>query len=519
MWTGWVGNDGSGGGPVIDNAEAGYAWSTYPELLERAGVSWKIYQDVGNGLTAAGEWGFTSNAYIGNFGDNSLLYFKQYQTSQPGSPLYQKALTGTNVLKGDGLFDILKSDVANNTLPQVSWVVAPEAFSEHPNWPANYGAWYVDQVLDVLTSNAELWSKTAFIVTFDENDGFFDHISPPFASSTSATGQSTVETTNEFYAGTSTVPPGPYGLGPRVPMIIVSPWTKGGYVCSEVFDHTSLIRFIDKRFGNQFGIAKESNITAWRNVVCGDMTSAFNFENPNDAIPSLPDTSAFEPKDNLRHPNYIPVPPTTQSLPKQEAGVRLARALPYEFFVHGKIDASNGKFQLEFSNTGDAGANFLVYPNGGVDAPLSYTVQAGKKLTDQLLVAAGSAGAYSFAVFGPNGFLREFHGSAAKVSKKDSANPEIANGYDVANGNVQLRLKNNGNTACTFTITSAYGSSVPRTKKVHPGDDVEVDWDLRASYGWYDLTVTSDSDATFKRRFAGHVETGKVSASDPALGM
>jgi phospholipase C len=518
MWTGWVGNDGTGGGPVIDNAEAGYAWSTYPELLERAGVPWKIYQDAGIGLTAAGSWGWTSNPYIGNFGDNSLLYFKQYQTSQPGSGLFEKALTGTNVaVKGD-YFDILKEDVEKDNLPAVSWIVAPEAFSEHPNWPVNYGAWYVNQVLEVLTSNAKLWSKTALIITFDENDGFFDHVSPPFAASTSATGQSTVQTTHEFFEGNSSNPAGPYGLGPRVPMVIVSPWTKGGYVCSEVFDHTSLIRFIDKRFGKQYGIQAERNITPWRRAVCGDLTSAFNFENPNDVVPSLPSTAAFAPADKLRHPDFVPVPPTTQALPKQEPGVRPARALPYEFFVHGKMDGQNGKFELVFSNTGDAGANFLVYANDGAAAPLSYTVEAGKKLTDHLLVEAGSDGDYAFAVFGPNGFLREFRGSATKAGKHDSANPEIANGYDVANGNVQIRLKNHGNSACVFTISNAYGSSVPRTHKVRPGDDVEVDWDLRSSYGWYDLTVTVDTDAKFKRRFAGHVESGRSSASDPAFG-
>ncbi|CAB3790823.1 phosphocholine-specific phospholipase C [Pararobbsia alpina] len=518
MWTGWVGNDGSGGGPVIDNAEAGYAWSTYPELLERAGVPWKIYQDVGIGLTAAGAWGWTSDAYIGNFGDNSLLYFKQYQTSQPGSSLYEKALTGTNVSVSGDYFDILKADVENDNLPAVSWIVAPEAFSEHPNWPANYGAWYVNQVLEVLTSNAKLWSKTALIITFDENDGFFDHVSPPFASSTSATGQSTVATTHEFFEGNSTYPAGPYGLGPRVPMLIVSPWTKGGYVCSEVFDHTSIIRFIDKRFGKQYGIQAERNITPWRRAICGDLMSAFNFDNPNDVVPPMPDTTAFAPPDKLRHPDFVPVPPTTQALPQQESGVRPARALPYEFFVHGKMDPSNGKFELAFSNTGDAGATFLVYANDGAATPMSYTVEAGKKLTDPLLVEAGSDGDYAFAVFGPNGFLREFRGSAAKLGKHGSANPEIANGYDVANGNVQIKLKNNGDSACVFTIANAYGSSVPRTYKVRPGDDVDVDWDLRSSYGWYDLSVTVDSDAKFKRRFAGHVETGRSSASDPALG-
>src|SRR5262245_61858459 len=86
MWTGWVGNDGKGGGPVINNAEAGYDWSTYPERLERNGVSWKIYQDIGVGLDEAGVWGFTDDAYIGNFGDSSLLYFHQYQNAKPGKP-------------------------------------------------------------------------------------------------------------------------------------------------------------------------------------------------------------------------------------------------------------------------------------------------------------------------------------------------------------------------------------------------------------------------------------------------
>ena len=198
---GWVGNNGAGGGPVIDNAEAGYDWSTYPELLEKAGVSWKIYQDVGTGLTATGEWGFTSDAYIGNFGDNSLLYSHQYQNALPGSPLYEKAKTGTNISAGGSLFDIFQKDVFNGNLPQVSWIVASEAYSEHPNWPANYGAWYVSQVLDVLTANPEVWSKTVLFLTFDENDGFFDHMVPPSAPPSQSQGLSTIDTTNEIFAG------------------------------------------------------------------------------------------------------------------------------------------------------------------------------------------------------------------------------------------------------------------------------------------------------------------------------
>ncbi len=144
MWTGWTGNDGSGGGPALENADGGYSWSTFPELLEKAGISWKIYQDQGQGLDAGHLWGWdVADPYAGNYGCNSLLRFEQYQQAEPGSPLYQNARTGTNISAGGSLFDLFRQDILRNQLPQVSWIVSPEAYSEHPNWPANYGAWYV----------------------------------------------------------------------------------------------------------------------------------------------------------------------------------------------------------------------------------------------------------------------------------------------------------------------------------------------------------------------------------------
>jgi phospholipase C len=524
MWTGWVGNDGSGGGPVIDNAELGYGWSTYPEVLQNAGISWKIYQDMGTGLNASGSWGWTSNPYIGNYGDNSLLYFNQYRNAQPGNPLYDKARIGTNVANGDTYFDILKQDIANNTLPQVSWIVAPEAYSEHPNWPANYGAWYVDQVLQILTSNPEVWSKTVLLVNYDENDGFFDHMAPPFAPTTSANGLSTVALTNEIYTGNGQYPAGanangPYGLGPRVPMLVVSPWSKGGYVCSQLFDHTSVIRFIEKRFGHSHNLA-ESNITPWRRAICGDLTSAFNFVNPNDAEPALPSTAGYVPPDQLRHPDYVPLPPLVQAVPKQEPGVRPARALPYELFVRLHDEASQGKLSMRFVNSGQAGAAFLVYATNSTAAPRSYTIEAGKRFDDNFPVNAN--GTYDYTVFGPNGYLRRFAGKPAVASNwwshSEVARPEVAEGYDVANGNLQLRLDNLGTARCEFTITNAYDPSMTLTRTVVGGNNEEIYLDLRAAYGWYDLTVTVNTDATFVRRLAGHVETGRSSMSDPALG-
>ncbi|MEA3087978.1 MAG: phospholipase, partial [Paraburkholderia sp.] len=518
MWSGWVGNDGNGGGPVIDNSELGYGWSTYPEVLQNAGITWKIYQDMGTGLNASGAWGWTQNPYIGNFGDNSLLYFNQYRNAQPGNPLYDNARTGTNAANGDGYFDILKRDVQNNALPQVSWIVAPEAYSEHPNWPTNYGAWYIDQVLQTLTSNPEVWSKTVLLINYDENDGFFDHIAPPFAPASSANGLSTVDTSNENYAGDSKTPAGPYGLGPRVPMLVVSPWSKGGYVCSELFDHTSVIRFIEKRFGQQHNLG-ESNITPWRRAVCGDLMSAFNFSNPNDAFPTLPSTSGYVPPDQNRHPDYVPLPPLLQAVPKQEPGVRPARALPYELFVRVQGESSGNKLTMRFVNSGRAGAVFLVYAANGLDAPRTYTVEAGKQLQDQLPLNAD--GTYDFTVHGPNGFLRRFAGKPVAKNwwnGSDTARPEVAEGYDVANGNLQLRLENAGSARCQFTIVNAYDASNVIKHSVRGGDTEQLYLDLRSAHGWYDLAITVDTDRSFARRVAGHVETGNSSMSDPALG-
>jgi phospholipase C len=517
MFTGWLGNDGNGGGPVIDNAEAGYSWTTFPERLQAAGITWKVYQDIGTGLNPSTGWGDASDPFIGNFGDNSLLFFKQYQNAAPGSPLFKGALQGTQVAVEGTYFDILKQDVQNGTLPQVSYIVAPEAYSEHGNWPPNFGAWYVDQVLQVLTSNPEVWSKTVLLLMYDENDGQFDHVAPPYASSTPGTGLSTVSTANEFFPGAGTNQPGPYGLGPRVPMTVISPWSKGGYVCSEVFDHTSIIRFIAERFGRGNNL-EDPNITPWRKTVSGNLMSAFNFKNPNDVFPQLPSTAGFVPPDQNRHPSVVPTVPTAQALPKQEPGVRPARALPYEFFVRGRVSDNGNSFRVRFVNTGRAGVNFLVYSGNAADLPRSYTVEAGKELSDELMVAAG--GAYDFSVFGPNGFLRRFVGTVVTPSNRDKhPQIEIADGYDVANGNLQLKLKNLGTQRVSFSVASAYeGAGINGELTVRGGDSTNLTVDLRKAFGWYDLTVTIGSDKTTLWRIAGHVETGRDSFSDPALG-
>ncbi len=523
MWTGWVGNDGQGGGPVLDNSELGYDWSTYPEQLQKAGISWKIYQDVGAGLDAADYWGWGSDPYIGNYGDNSLLYFHQYQNAPAGSPLAERAKTGTNLLasggdlEGEKLFDILRQDVKNNTLPQVSWIVAPEAYTEHANWPANYGAWYISQVLDALTSNPEIWSKTAFFVNYDENDGFFDHMVPPTPPASRAQGLSTVETTNEIFtqnAYYSDYVPGPIGLGVRVPMIVISPWSKGGYVNSQVFDHTSLIRFIEQRFGSTHPGIIEKNITTWRRAVAGDLTSAFNFAAPNSAPVHLPSTVTYKPTDNARHPSYVPVPPTDQQMPMQEKGTRPARALPYELNASGHASFEAGTFRIQFENSGDAAAVFQVRSANTGTGPWTYTVGAHASLSDTWAVTSGGQTTYDLSVYGPNGFFRQFKGSVAGTGRADI---HIRTSYESERHGLKLAIKNHREREIELTILDVYTNQTIN-RVVEEGDDFEEYFSLRSTSGWYDLVIQSPSDPTFKQHIAGHVENGRDSISDPALG-
>jgi phospholipase C len=500
MWTGWDGNDGQGGGPVIANDELGYSWQTYPERLQAAGVSWKIYQDVGDGLDAAGYWGWTDDAFIGNYGDNSLLYFDNYRTAAPGSPLYQAALTGTDVSAGGGYFHELHADVQNGRLPSVSWIVAPEAYTEHPAWPAGYGAWYTAQLLDALTSDPDVWSKTALLITFDENDGFFDHVVGPYPNVGGLPGQSTVALDNELFLGTAGTPggsdgvPGPYGLGVRVPLLVVSPWSTGGWVCSETFDHTSLLRFLEARFG-----VAEPNLTPWRRTVCGDLTSAFDFASASDTVPKLPSVAAYKPTGSKVPPSYHPVPPTAGAVPTQEPGVRPSRRLGYEFDV--QFAASPTVLSLSVANPGPLGiglqARSLTVPGG----PFTYTVGAG----DALETTLPHPGTYDLSVHGPNGFYRHYAGSAATT---------LAVATQAAHAPGLLTLTLSSSDPVTVELIDAYGAE--RSFAVSGSQPLTIATGDRG--GWYDITLSSPDDPSFACGLAGRLESNGQLTSDPQLG-
>jgi len=318
-----------------------------------------------------------------------------------------------------------------------------------------------------------------------------------------------VPTTNEIFLGDAAHPAGPYGLGVRVPMVIVSPWTRGGWVNSQLFDHTSLIRFLEARFAGHRADLVESNITPWRRAVVGDLTTAFDFRTPNvPRRPDLPDTDA--PEDLVRHPDQVPVPPPSadQQVPRQERGVRPARAIPYT--LHADGHASDAAFSIELGSAGNAAAVFQVRSAGSNEQPRSYTVEPGKHLSDSWHLGSG----YDLSVHGPNGFFRGFKGRKPGMHQ---ANLDITASYHERPTEIVLAIGNRGLQPATVTVRDGY-TSRETTLSLGPGQTQTQRWSLSGTRSWYDLVITVAGDPHFEYRYAGHLENGEDSISDPAMG-
>ncbi|GAA2925625.1 hypothetical protein GCM10020221_21990 [Streptomyces thioluteus] len=188
-------------------------------------------------------------------------------------------------------------------------------------------------------------------------------------------------------------------------------------MCSEVFDHTSIIRFMEHRFG-----VREPNVSPWRRAVCGDLTSAFDFSRARTTPAALPSTAGYAPKDRERHPDYVPKPPAVGALPRQEPGTRPARPLRYAPFTDAVSDASTGRITLTFGGGAEAGAQFLVTSGNRTDGPWTYTAEAGKQIADTWN-SAYSHGVHDLTVHGPNGFFRTFHGEGKKTGPEVTGPP------------------------------------------------------------------------------------------------
>jgi len=503
LMTGMVDPTGKGGGPLLDNVDQidrkfyervfpPFTWTTYPERLEAAGISWLVYQQ---GLSPSDEYG-------GNFGTNVLMDFKQFIEAPTNSPLHQRGMTVRTL-------DDLARDVRAGRLPQVSWLLPPAAFSEHPRWTPGYGATYIARILDALTADPDVWGRTVLFIMYDENDGYFDHIVPPQPPTPVLPGKSTVSTVGEIHDYVNPfdrdkfhVDNLPYGLGPRVGMIAVSPWSKGGFVCSQVFDHTSIICFIERRFG-----VTEPNITEWRRAVSGDLTSAFDFAAPHDTWPELPDTSGYIAAVNasckLPDP-VVPAQSVAADVHAQEPGVRPARPLPYDLAVD-EIAGEPGALALRFGSFGAAGACFTVYREQTEETPRRYTVGAGQSVDDAW--SLNEPGPHIITVAGPNGFVRRYRRGGGSIVRVGSR----ANGEAEA---LVLTLVNAGRLTMTVRLRdAAYGAAAQKVTLV-AGATARVDWNVAASGHWYDVVVDGPGDNS--TRLAGHVETGRASITDPA---
>lgn len=288
--TGTIDPAGTGGGPIIRNAQPRpWTWTTFPERLTAAGVSWRVYTDSATSL---------------------LWRFSQYQQAQPGSPLHDSISVSADVAA------TFADDVAGGRLPQVSWLFVPGANSEHPPGLPSLGATFIYRILDALGSAPGVWARTVFLLNYDENDGLFDHVPPPTAPAGTAGEYLTVNPLPPEASGIA----GPIGLGFRVPLLVISPWTAGGWVCSEVSDHTSTLRFLETRFG-----VHEPNITAWRRSVCGDLTAALRMRARSTPPPRLSDPAPqvlLEQQEVSTLP--APAPPATAVTAHQEPpGARL----------------------------------------------------------------------------------------------------------------------------------------------------------------------------------------------------
>ena len=500
IWTGTHDPLARGHGPVIDNdydtidpdpqGHGGYLWTTYPERLMAAGIGFQIYQD-----------------WADNFSDNPLVGFRRYRDAMRGGSAEAELLARRTLATRS--LDDLRADVMARKLPEVSWIIAPEAHSEHPGASTPLqGADYTAQVLDALTANPEVWARTVLLINFDENDGLFDHVPPPAPPARRdgrLWGATTIPADDEYHVHSRGAEDAaflhrPYGLGMRVPMYVVSPWSKGGYVSSEVFDHTSVLRFLEARFG-----VREPNISAWRRAVCGDLTSCFDFSRAaaSAALPALPPTAAL----SQRASQLVEVPPPLPDLalaPVQETGLRRRRPTPYR--LDAALRMGDAGPVLAFANrSADRAAVFHVYPLAAlVDGPARYTVGAGAELAHPT-----SARGDDLFVIGPNGFHRRLRGRTDRFA--------VALAERRGGGGQRALIELGNLTAAPLAIAmvdKAYGAQA-RTITLAAGETRQVAIDQASSHGWYDWQLTAGGQ---EWRMAGHLEDGAESVSDPVAG-
>ncbi|TXH21086.1 MAG: phospholipase C, phosphocholine-specific [Chitinophagaceae bacterium] len=594
-WTGNVRPETNGKSiPVVNNSQAESRnnvyvdWTTVPEILEKNDISWKIYQNEVWSAKLEGK----NDYWLGNYGDNAIEYVKRHQvklsayfrkngdkTTQPAlsaeevlakynqlSPfeknLIDKAFT-TNIESEDylklenftfknnegieqsveipkeDLFYQFRKDVESGQLPTVSWLVAPESFSDHTSSPF-YGTWYVSQALDILTQNPEVWKKTIFILNYDENDGYFDHLAPFVVPGGQTDGKvsKNINVDSDFAAKEKW----PIGLGYRVPMVIASPWTKGGYVNSEITDHTSTLMFLEKFLTKKTGKKIQiDNISSWRRNICGDLTNSFkkfngekyplpDFEKKDEVITQI-QKAKNKPKleapilseSQIEHINSTTIHQTGFH---QEKGTRPSCPLYYKLHADAVLDKVNKKLNLKFSSEkfkSSIGAPFNMYTPSSYDnnngKAWAYAVAAGDTLNESLDISKFADSKYHLIIDGPNGFQRQISGTANEAQLNIHLQSPKRKLFGNTNlQHLQLTITNIENEPITLSLTDHAYKKNKQEITIDANQSKSIHIDCSASSGWYDFSIQIKSNSDFLRTYCGHIDTGKESITDPFMG-
>lgn len=452
------------------------------------------------------------------------------------------------------IFYQFRKDVNEGKLPAVSYLAAPQNFSDHPSAPW-YGAWYISETLDILTKNPEVWKKTIFILCYDENDGYCDHIPPfsipnPFKPNSGKVSEG-IDIKAEYVTleqDESQVPKanargGAIGLGFRVPLVVASPWSRGGKVCSQVFDHTSIIQFLEEFTSHKSRKqVRETNITEWRRTICGNISTVFQPYDPSVYKKPTP-VNREEILTTIHKAQFKEVPANFKALstseisrinanaagsgllPRQEPGTRPSCAIPYELYVDGNLSADRATFEIRMHagnkvfGRKSAGAPFIIYAmnphEGEVLRVWNYAVKAGDTLTETFKLADFEDGKYHLRIYGPNGYFREFAGNAQEPGVAVSCK-YVLDQKGKPTGDLELIAINLGKKVLTLQVTdNAYQQKNVEVKLPIEGT-VKTLIPAAKSHQWYDFNVQSGSKETV-RRFAGRVETGREGVTDPFM--
>jgi phospholipase C len=340
-------------------------------------------------------------------------------------------------------------------------------------------------------------------------------------------------------------------------MVVASPWSRGGWVNSQLFEHSSTLqlleRFAEGKYKKQ---VRETNISEWRRAISGDLTSVFR--KYDGKKPSLPFLNRDQYVESIQRARYKQIPSNYKALsageiahvnrdphgsgiiPVQEPGVRKACVVPYEPYADGHLSADGKKFELEMragnNLFGDrsAGFPFNVYLYGTTESTAStapaqsqpnmvsatYAVKAGTGMKESLDLSMFSGGKYEIAVHGPNGFFRKYMGDDGDPDIEVICEYEAAQGVKRSpTGNVELSIRNTGGGTYSVQVMDNSYRAAPITKTIAPGASFRRVLDLSHQHGWYDFSVKVAGADGYEQRFAGHVETGAPSYTDPLMGQ